>query len=143
MELSELRALQASYELNNIKDDKPIDSSVKKDNSISSMMIKKGDKMIIVALEEVAFFNSEDKYVFINDREGKKYITDNSLSSLEKQLPENFVRIQASYIINKDFVQEIRKGFKGRHLFIMNTPDKQSLPSSRVYVKDVKTIFEN
>nr|HKB44067.1 LytTR family DNA-binding domain-containing protein [Chitinophagaceae bacterium] len=74
---------------------------------------------------------AEDKYVFLYTADGKKHLTDFTIGSLEEKLPEAFVRIHRGSIINCDHIKEIRKGFNGAFVFVMNNPENTRLTSSR------------
>ena len=47
------------------------------------------------------------EYVIFHLKEGKRIITLEALRNLEKLLPDNFLRIHRSYIINKNYVQSL------------------------------------
>jgi len=83
----------------------------------TSFSIKKNDKIILVDIDNVAWIKAEDKYVEIGEKNGKSHLLNKTLKLLIDELPENFIRIHRSYIINKDYVYEIHKHFKGRYVF--------------------------
>ena len=91
-----------------------------KKKEIKSLTVKIGDRIILVKLQELAFIQAEDKYVFLNTTDGKRHLTDFTLTTLQDKLPEEFVRISRSTIIHSDLIREIRKCFNGTLVFIMN-----------------------
>ena len=101
---------------------------VKKD--IKTLTVKIGDRILLIKLIDILFIDAEDKYVFLHTADGKKHLTDFTISSLEDKLPEQFIRIHRSTIINADHIKEIRKGFNGALVFLMNNTDAK-LTSSR------------
>lgn len=101
---------------------------VKKD--IKTLTVKIGDRILLIKLIDILFIDAEDKYVFLHTADGKKHLTDFTISSLEDKLPEQFIRIHRSTIINVDHIKEIRKGFNGALVFLMNNTDIK-LTSSR------------
>lgn len=101
---------------------------VKKD--IKTLTVKIGDRILLIKLNEILFIDAEDKYVFLHTADGKKHLTDFTISSLEDKLPEQFTRIHRGTIINVDHIKEIRKGFNGALVFLMNHTDIK-LTSSR------------
>ena len=103
---------------------------------------KVGDKTILIKLESVVYFEADDKYVHFFDPEGNRYITDQSLRLLEEKLPPNFIRISRAIIINKNYVKEIHKYFRGRLLLVMDTINKTKLSSGSTYTEELKTCFE-
>jgi two-component system LytT family response regulator len=116
-----------------------IKQNVKKRTSFS---IKKNDKITLVDIDNVAWIKAEDKYVEIGEKNGKSHLLNKTLKLLETELPENFVRIHRSYIINRDFVFEIHKYFKGRYVFKLNDNDRSSITSSESYLSEIKEKFE-
>ena len=119
--------------------EKKIGLNVKKRTSFS---IKKNDKIILVDVDNVAWCKAEDKYVEIAEKSGKKHLLSKSLTQLENELPESFIRIHRSYIINKDYVYEIHKYFKGRYKFKLSDADRSTITSSESYLKEIKSKFE-
>ena len=55
----------------------------------------------------------------------------NGADGLEDKLPERFVKILRSTLINTDSIKEIRRGFNGALVFIMNNATGSKLTSSR------------
>lgn len=102
---------------------------IKKD--IKTLTVKIGDKILLIKLDNIIFIEAEEKYVFLHTSDGKKHLTDFTISSLEEKLPEQFVRIHRGTIINSDHIKEIRKGFNGAFVFVMNNTENSRLTSSR------------
>lgn len=107
----------------------------------TALSIKTGDRIVLLRFEEIVYLEAQDKYVFIFTKEGQKHLTDQSLTALEEKLPEQFYRIQKSYIINKDRIKEMHKHFNGRFLFIMDDKSSTRLTSGRTYYENVKAEF--
>jgi len=80
--------------------------------------------------------------VFLHTTDGKKHLTDFTISSLEEKLPEGFVRIHRSYIINSDHIKEIRKSFNGAFVFVMSNAENTRLTSSRSNGEVLRERFE-
>lgn len=77
--------------------------------SHSHLVVKKGLENILLRLEDVILFYTENKIVFVMDRLQKKYIIDKTLTELEETLdPYFFFRANRRYIVNLNYV----KGFK-------------------------------
>ncbi|NJL11965.1 MAG: LytTR family transcriptional regulator, partial [Microscillaceae bacterium] len=55
--------------------------------TISTLTVKLGDKIVLIRLDEITFFEADDKYVYLHTQEGKKYLLDDSLTTLEAKLP--------------------------------------------------------
>lgn len=98
---------------------------------IKTLTVKIGDKILLIKLDSIIYIEAEDKYVFLHTADGKKHLTDFTIGSLEEKLPELFVRIHRSFIINADHIKEIRKSFNGAFVFVMINAENTRLTSSR------------
>jgi len=107
----------------------------------TALPIRTGDRIILLRYEMITYLEAQDKYVFIFTSDGHKYITDQSLSTLEEKLPDHFYRIQKSYIINKDRIREMHRHFNGRYLFVMDDKEGSRLTSGRTYYDMIRTEF--
>lgn len=108
----------------------------------TAMSIKTGDRISLIRFEQISYMEAQDKYVYIHTVDGKKHITDQSLSALIEKLPEQFYRIQKSYIINKERIKEMHRHFNGRYLFIMDDTESSRLTSGRTYHEAIKAEFD-
>jgi len=117
-------------------------SQLKIKKEIKTLTVKIGDRILLVKLQDLAFIEAEDKYVFLNTVDGKKNLTDFTITSLEEKLPDQFVKINRSTIINSDLIKEIRKGFNGAFFFFMNDVNNTKLSSSRSNGPALKEIFD-
>ncbi len=98
--------------------------------TIKTLTVKLGDKILLIKLEDIVHVQAEDKYVFLHTSDGKKHLTDYTLAVLEEKLPEEF-KIHRSEMINTDYIKEIRKGFNGALIFVLNTANETRVTSSR------------
>jgi len=73
------------------------------------LIARKGLDHVPVKIEDIVLFYTENRLTFLIDRNGKKYIVDTILSTLEQELDSSkFYRANRQYIINIDFI----KGYK-------------------------------
>lgn len=78
-------------------------------------MIKVGNMMKSVAVEDIAFFFSQDRVNYLVNFKSKKFPVDNTLDEIEEMLdPKNFFRANRQFIVNIDAISEIHPYFKGR-----------------------------
>ena len=110
--------------------------------AIKTLTVKLGDKILLVKLTDIVFVQAEDKYVFLHTVDGKKHLTDFTLSVLEEKLPEEFVRVHRSEIINTEYIKEIRKGFNGALIFVLNNADETRVTSSRSNSEALRERFD-
>ena len=72
-------------------------------------IVKKGLENISLRLEDIVFFFTENKVVYVVDKWNKKYIADKNLGELEEDLDNAiFFRANRQYIVNINYI----KGFK-------------------------------
>lgn len=110
--------------------------------AIKTLTVKIGDKILLIKLSDIVHIQAEDKYVFLHTVDGKKHLTDFTLSTLEEKLPEEFLRIHRSDIINTDFIKEIRKGFNGALIFVLNNQTETRVTSSRSNSEALRVKFD-
>ncbi len=78
-------------------------------------LVKKGNKLLPFQSDQIAFFLSEDKCVFLVSMEGKRYIYQDSLNQLETILdPSVFFRLSRQYLVNRQSIQLLEAYNKGQ-----------------------------
>lgn len=105
---------------------------------MTSITVRKGDKMVFVKLEDVAYFKAEDKYVSLFTSGGKEMIINQSLAELEEKLPENFMRVHRSFVLNKNYVQEVQASFNCRYVIVLNDREQTRITTGRSFQGQVK-----
>ncbi|MEJ5993819.1 LytTR family transcriptional regulator DNA-binding domain-containing protein [Pedobacter sp. Du54] len=110
--------------------------------AIKTLTVKLGDKILLIKLTDIVYVQAEDKYVFLHTADGKKHLTDFTLSALEEKLPEEFIRIHRSEIINIEYIKEIRKGFNGALVFVLNNVEETRVTSSRSNSEALREKFD-
>ena len=105
---------------------------------MTTITVKKQDKIIFIKLEEVAFFESDSNYVNIHSLSGN-YLSSETIANLETKLPNNFIRIHRGIIINKDFVNDTQKYFNSRFIITLNDKKATSITSGRSYNESIKS----
>lgn len=103
--------------------------------------VKTGDKIILLRFENISHFEAADKYVFVFTTEGQKYLLDQTLTVLEEKLPENFIRVQKSFILNRDKVAEIHKHFNGRFIIVLHDKKATRITTGQTYAEKIKETF--
>lgn len=100
-------------------------------NEMRQIIIKSGYDFHRVSLEEVLYIESYSEYVHYHLSNGKKVIANQSLSKLSTSLPDSFLRVHRSYVVNGQKVT----GLKGRDLLINDL----IIPISDTYYETVKS----
>ncbi|MBL7744245.1 MAG: response regulator transcription factor [Chitinophagaceae bacterium] len=75
----------------------------------SRLVVKKGIENISLRTDDIAIIYTEEKLVFVIDKEGKKYRIDKNLSELEDELDKtSFFRANRQYIVNIAFIKSYK-----------------------------------
>jgi two-component system, LytTR family, response regulator len=73
------------------------------------LVVQKGMMNIVLRLEDIVLFYTQNKISYAIDREGKKYVCDKNLTELESALGDaGFFRVNRQYIVNAEYI----KGYK-------------------------------
>ena len=109
---------------------------------ITAMPVKIGDKILLIKMDDIAYFEAKEKYVFIHTIEGKELLIDYTLTSLEEKLPKQFLRVHRAFTVNKGKIKEIQKYFDGKFVLKINDKVDSKIISGSTYTKEVRAIFE-
>lgn len=72
-------------------------------------LVKRGTDYVSVKTEDIAYFYAAHKLVCMVDGKGQKFILDQSLADIEKQLsPVQFYRINRKYLVNMTAIKRIK-----------------------------------
>lgn len=107
-------------------------------SKFKSISHKVGDKVVLVKVEDITYFEADKKYVNFYDVKCKEYISSHPLKSLEEKLPNNFVRISKSLIVNIDFVKSIEKYFGGKYVLLLKDYRSSKLITGKAYHQNLK-----
>ncbi|HTS44076.1 MAG TPA: LytTR family DNA-binding domain-containing protein [Puia sp.] len=80
------------------------------DKKKSRILVKRGMEFQTVRTEDIVYFFTEHKLVFLVDKDNRKYLAEkNNLSELEEELDKNlFYRANRKYIINANFIKRFK-----------------------------------
>jgi len=100
---------------------------------LKRLQIKVGDRIVLVDMSDVVYFEAKDKYTYLHTLE-QKYIVDLTLADLESRLDTtDFVRIHRGTIVNLNYMQELVKWFGGKYKLRLKDKNKTELVVSRGY----------
>ena len=106
-----------------------------------SLPVKKGDKIILLDFEEIIYLKAEDKYVRIFTKNGKDHLCEKSLSKLEQKLPNIFIRVHRSFMVNRNHISEVRKYFKGKLILHLKDKEQTTITTGEKYSASVKSML--
>jgi two-component system LytT family response regulator len=72
-------------------------------------LVKQGSDYVSIKIEDIAYFYATHKLVCLVDQKNRKYILDQSLSDIEKQLdPTQFYRVNRKYLVQLSAIRKIK-----------------------------------
>lgn len=82
----------------------------------SRIVVKRGTEYMSIKLEDVVYFFTENKIVFIVDKQNKKYLCEiTSLLDIEEMLDEKkFFRVNRKYIVAADYITKFKSVDKSK-----------------------------
>lgn len=99
----------------------------------SRFLLRQGSRFEVVETTEIDFLFAEDKVVFLVTNAGKKFIVDETLDDLERQLnPRHFFRINRKFLSRLSAVERIEPHFNGKlRLWLRHRPAEEEIYVSR------------
>ena len=109
---------------------------------ISKIPIKRGDKIQLIQVGDVVYFEAYDNYSHLYDTKGQKMLCDYSLIFLESRLDKDFLRIHRKYIVNTAHIQQITPHLNGRFLIRFKQPGLDTITSSKGYLPAIRKLVK-
>ena len=106
-----------------------------------SLPIKLGDRILLIDYEDITHLKAEEKYIRVFTKNGKSYLSDRSLGKLVERLPDYFIRVHRSAIINQNFIKEVRKFFKGKLILVLNDRKETAITTGETYSSKVRKLL--
>src|SRR5215212_5317471 len=94
-------------------------------------LVKHGQKLVSVEVEEIAYFFSDGRLNFFKTYDNRKFVVDYTMDELEDMLdPERYFRASRSFYISVESIDKIDDYFGNRLLLYLKPPtDKEALVS--------------
>ncbi|WP_442845005.1 LytR/AlgR family response regulator transcription factor [Leeuwenhoekiella sp. H156] len=120
------RALEKFIALSNRKEETPdsqdLESLISQLRTIPEIntyqtrfLITKGDLLVSITSEDIAYFMADDKSLFLFTRKGEIFLYDDTLSNLERKLsPRDFFKVNRKFIVRHNSIKSIIKYSQSR-----------------------------
>ncbi len=106
---------------------------IQSDEKLTRIVVKKGNKIVVLPIDLIKYFEAQDDYINIVSSEGS-FLKQNRMKYYEEHLPDFFIRIHRSFIVNLNEIKEISLLEKDSHVVILKSGEK--LPVSKSgYIK--------
>ena len=107
-------------------------------------IVKMGDKITIIPVDDIAYCYSEDKSTYAVSRGGNRRLLDYSLDTVQEMLdPKLFFRISRSYIISINSIENISKHLGTRLKLQLNPKSTDEVVVSRSRTPDFLEWLDN
>lgn len=106
------------------------------ENKASLLVVKKDDKLFIIEPNEVDIIRTEGGKIKLYNHKSQDYDVTKPLHEIFGQLPDNFVRISKSAIVNISRVNHLSNSFNGTMYIVMKNGISDYI--SRKYLGDFK-----
>lgn len=104
-----------------------LDEIKKEKKYLERLLVNIGSKYFFVAVREIIYISSAEKYVEIHSVKGKYLIRD-TMNNIEESLdPEKFARIHRTYIVNVEQIQEMQSWSHGDYIVILKNGEKLNM----------------
>lgn len=119
-------------------------STIKDKEYKKRFIVKTGEKIVIIPVEEISYCYSEDKSTYAVNRNGTRRLLDYSLDTVQEMLdPKQFFRISRSYIVSINSIENISK-YLGTRLKLQLTPrSEEDVVVSRSRTSDFLEWLDN
>jgi hypothetical protein len=98
--------LRYSREDGNLLQNQAIAGQARNDTPLKQIAVKSNSKIDVLSVDEIYFLSSDGDYVLINT-ENSKFLKEQTMKYFELHLPENFIRIHRSYIVNSQKISRV------------------------------------
>ncbi|MEL7249277.1 MAG: LytTR family DNA-binding domain-containing protein [Bacteroidota bacterium] len=118
------------------------DKPVAQVEPITKIPVKQGENIRLIPVDEIVYFEAFDNYAFLYNARGEKKLCDYSLLFLEQRLDNTFARIHRKYIVNTNYIKEIRPHLNGRYLILFTTEALDAITSSKSYAAAIRRLIK-
>ena len=101
---------------------------------------RRGAKVVLLAPDEVLWFEAEDTLVFAQVARGR-FLVDRTLTDLEQQLADGFFRAHRRYLVNLRQIAEILPGDAGTYEIVLRGEQRGPVPLSRRQARRLKELI--
>ena len=106
---------------------------------LERILVRRGSKLVVIGIEEVAVFESENKLVFMRTAEGR-FLVNLSMKEIEERVdPELFCRVHKQAIVRLSLVREIQALAGGQ--YVAKLRDGYDVQVGRNYAHEFRSRF--
>jgi DNA-binding LytR/AlgR family response regulator len=103
-------------------------------------LVKQGQKLLSIPADQIAYFFSEERFIFFKTFDNQKFLSEYRIEQLENLLsPDRFFRVNRSFIVSLPTVKEIHAWFGNRLKLYLSPATTYEVIVSRKRVNDFKS----
>jgi hypothetical protein len=118
----------------------PPEYSFKTHTPFSFVAGRRGEIWNPIPVEQIIHIESNQKKTLIYTEDGY-FSSIYPLKTLEQRLPDSFIRIHRSYIVNISYIKHISRDLSSNLLVTLKDPEGTTLTISQTYIQRVRTIL--
>ena len=101
---------------------------------------KVGQRLFFVDIADIAYFQADNKVVYLVDKEGNRYVVEHTMEKLMAMVnPNEFFRLNRRYIVRITAIQQVKPYFNGRlKLSVKGSQQPEEMVISRERVSEFK-----
>lgn len=140
--LNKLKSMSVSFLATDLNQIKP---SLQEPWYKKRFLGKVGQRLFFIDTVDIAFFQADNKIVYLVDKEGNRYLIDYTMERLEEQLdPQYFFRLNRKYIVNINAIQQVKPYYNSRlKLSVKGADQPEEMIISRDKVSNFKQWAES
>ena len=101
----------------------------------SRFLVKSGRYFTSISTQDIAYIMAQNKLNYLIDHAGKKYLIDQNLDQIQKQLnPHEFIKINRNYIVSFKSIEKFESYFNNRLLLTLNPQPSEDVLVNRSYL---------
>lgn len=114
-------------------------------NYRNRFLAKVGQRLFFIPAADVAYFAADNKIVFLIDREGNRFVINNTMEKLEAELnPKDFFRLNRKIIVHADAIDQVKPCHSNRlKLQVKGVAASEEMIISRERVQEFKQWADN
>jgi len=114
-------------------------------NYRNRFLAKVGQRLFFIPAADVAYFAADNKIVFLIDREGNRFVINNTMEKLEAELnPKDFFRLNRKIIVHADAIDQVKPCHSNRlKLQVKGVSASEEMIISRERVAEFKLWADN
>jgi two-component system, LytTR family, response regulator len=112
-----------------------IKSELLEEKTLDKIVVKNANKIEVISLPEIYMVEAYGDYIWIHTL-NQKYLKQQTMKSIEKQLGSGFMRVHRGYIVNLDYIDKLE--LFGNQSYLLILKNKLKVDISKAGYKELK-----